>query len=223
MLKKCGLFDFCLVCVDMPGKRSCRLKQCLNVLFFFFFLSKALPEWLLKACEDLSKEHEVLYTVPCTFKPHPAVVKDDESMAVQCEICDVRISAGPLKQRLSNLRRHFTESSSHKSKVILAGGRENVSSESVAEMEVEDSQKLAFLASFAPGVFRRNDSVITCLYCPGPGNTILLHPTHGSFQNNIRSHVQSKQHERAARDGKKQGTLDSLFGKAFSPAMPERK
>lgn len=136
----------------------------------------------------------------------------DNPIMIHCPICDVMIAAGPKKQRLSNIRRHLTNSSSHQSKVISSKGRDNISSESVANLEIEEACKLKFIAEAAPGVFKRRGDVFICDYCVGPNKTLFVQPEHGSLENNVKSHLNSKQHIAAVKGGKKQGTLDAMFG-----------
>jgi len=131
----------------------------------------------------------------------------DNPIMIHCPICDVMIAAGPKKQRLSNIRRHLTNSSSHQSKVISSKGRDNISSESVANLEIEEACKLKFIAEAAPGVFKRRGDVFICNYCVGPNKTLFVQPEHGSMENNVKSHLNSKQHIAAVKGGKNKALL----------------
>lgn len=102
------------------------------------------------------------------------------------------------------------ESSSHKSKVVSLAGRENVPSESVVNLDMDEGKKIAFLKKISPGTFEVKGGYVVCSFCVGSNRTINLNPNHGSFENNVRSHLQSKQHSAAAK-GKKQCTLDAMF------------
>lgn len=97
------------------------------------------------------------------------------------------------------------DSSCHKAEVISLAGRDNVSSESMVSLDMDEGKKRAFLKKISPSTFELKGSHVVCSCC------VNLNPNRGSFENNVRSHLQSKQHTAAAK-GKKQGTLDSLFG-----------
>lgn len=155
----------------------------------------------------MSLEHRQLYSVSCKFEPQ---IDPEGNVKIICQICDVEITPGQKKQRLFNVRRHFMESSSHKSKVVSLAGRENVPSESVVNLDMDEGKKIAFLKKISPGTFEVKGGYIVCSFCVGSNRTINLNPNHGSFENNVRSHLQSKQHSAAAK-GKKQGTLDAMF------------
>lgn len=111
-------------------------------------------------------------------------------------------------------------SSCHKAKVISLANRDNVSSESVVNLDMDEGKKIAFLKKISPGTFELKGSHVLCSYCVGNSRTINLNPNRGSFENNVRSHLQSKQHTAAAK-GKKQRTLDSLFGTKASSSSPQ--
>lgn len=130
---------------------------------------------------------------------------------ILCQICDVQITPGLQKQRLFNVRRHFIDSTCHKSKVVSLAGRDNVLSESVVNLDMDEGKKMALLNKISPRTFELKGSYVTCSFCVGKNRTITLNPNHGSFEDNVRNHLQSKQHIAAA-NGKKQGTLDSFFG-----------
>ena len=115
---------------------------------------------------------------------------------------DVEITPGQKKQRLFNVRRHFMESSS--------AGRENVPSESVVNLDMDEGKKISFLKKISPGTFEVKGGYVVCSFCVGSNRTINLNPNHGSFKNNVHSHLQSKQHS-AASKGKRQGTPDAMF------------
>ena len=72
-------------------------------------------------------------------------------------------------------------------------------------------KKIAFLKKISPGTFEVKGGYLVCSFCIGSNRTINLNPNHGSFENNVCSHLQSKQHSAAAKLGKKQGTLDAMF------------
>lgn len=97
----------------------------------------------------------------------------------------------------------------HKEKVVALAGRDNVPSESVANMEIVEARKVEFVRNTAPGTFEIVDGYISCRYCVGNSRNIALNPQHGSFENNVKQHLKSKEHTVAAK-GKKQGTLDSF-------------
>ena len=158
-----------------------------------------------------------MYSFPCTFEPE--IDSEGGNIKINCQICDVQITPGLQKQRLFNIRRHFTESSGHKSKVVSLAGRNNVFSESVVNFDIEEGKKIAFLKKISPGTFEVKGTQVTCSFCVGSKHTISLNPSHGSFENNVRSHLQSKQHI-AASKGKKQSALDSLFGLKSSTSSP---
>lgn len=84
-------------------------------------------------------------------------------------------------------------SSCHKAKVISLADRDNVSSESVVNLDMDEGKKIAFLKKISPGTFELKGSHVLCSYCVGNSRTIYLNPNHGSFENNVRSHLQSKQ------------------------------
>lgn len=85
---------------------------------------------------------------------------------------------------------------------------------------MDEGKKIAFLKKISPGTFELKGSHVLCSYCVGNSRTINLNPNHGSFENNVRSHLQAKQHTAAAK-GKKQRTLDSLFGTKASSSSPQ--
>lgn len=136
-------------------------------------------------------------------------------MTIQCEVCKVNISTGLPKQRLYHVRRHFSESSSHQAKVIALAGREKALSESVAHIDQREAGQIEFLRRVAPGTFKVEEVTVyaICNYYAGNGRRINLHPEHGSFENNVLSHLRSKQHTVSAK-GKKQSTLDHMYGRA---------
>lgn len=111
-------------------------------------------------------------------------------------------------------------SSCHKAKVIYLAGRDNVSSESVVNLDMDEGKKIAFLKKISPSTLELKGSHVLCSYCVGNSRTINLNPNHGSFENNVRSHFQLKQHTAAAK-GKKQGMLNSLFGTKASSSSPQ--
>lgn len=131
-----------------------------------------------------------------------------------CQTCDVQITPGLTKRRLFNVRQHFMDSSCHKAEVISLAGRDNISSESVVSLDMDEGKKIAFLKKISPSTFELKGSHVVCSCC------VNLNPNRGSFENNVRSHLQSKQHTAAAK-GKKQGTLDSLFGTKASLSSPQ--
>lgn len=100
------------------------------------------------------------------------------------------------------------DSSCHKAEVISLAGRDNISSESVVSLDMDEGKKIS------PSTFELKGSHVVCSCC------VNLNPNRGSFENNVRSHLQSKQHTAAAK-GKKQGTLDSLFGTKASLSSPQ--
>ena len=83
----------------------------------------------------MSFEHQCLYSVSWKFEPQ---IDLEGKVEIICQICDVQITPGQKKQRLFNVRRHFMESSSHKSKVVSLAGRENVPSESIVNLDMDE-------------------------------------------------------------------------------------
>ena len=143
-------------------------------------------------CRGLSDEHEQLYSVQCEFTP----IVENGVIKIKCDLCSIMITPGLIKQRLQNVRRHFTESTTHKSNVVEAAGRKNVSSESIANMEINASKKIMSANKLAPGTFSivaGDEGRVLCHYCIGDKRYISLNPKHGSFENNIKCHLKSQQ------------------------------
>ncbi|CAH3193254.1 unnamed protein product [Porites evermanni] len=147
-------------------------------------------EFFPKVCKELALEHQKTYSVSCKFEPQ---INSEGKVKLVCQICDVQITPGLTKQRLFNVRRNFMNSSCHKAKVISLADRDNVSSESVVNLDMDEGKKIAFLKKISPGTFELKGSHVLCSYCVGNSRTIYLNPNHGSFENNVRSHLQSKQ------------------------------
>ena len=164
-----------------------------------------------KVCRDLAEEHQNLFFTSCEFLPEVAA----GTIVIRCKLCDIQIKPGLPKQRLANVRRHFQESDTHKSRII-AKGRDDVFSESVANLELKEAGKLELLNRVAPGVFHCNRESAVCTFCVGSSRSIRFAPEHGSFEHNVKTHLASKQHIRASK-GKPQGTLDAMFA-ASAPA-----
>ena len=79
----------------------------------------------------------------CEYCGHRPVQQIDPegNIKIICQICDVAITPGQKKQRLFNVKQHFMESSSHKSKVVSLAGRENVPSESIVILDMDEGKK----------------------------------------------------------------------------------
>ena len=58
------------------------------------------------------------------------------------------------------------ESSSHKSKVVSLAGRENVLSESIVNLDMDEGKKIAFL-KISPGTFEVKGGYVVCSLCVG--------------------------------------------------------
>ena len=86
----------------------------------------------------MSLEHPQLNSVSCIIEPQ---IDPEGNVKITCKICDVEITPGQKKQQLFNVRRHFMESSSHKSKVVSLAVRENVPSESVVNLDMDEGKK----------------------------------------------------------------------------------
>lgn len=115
-------------------------------------------------CCQLSDEHERLYSVPCEFIP--MIIERGETR-IKCNLCCVMITSGLVKQRLQNVQKHFIKSAAHKSNVVQVAGRRNVSSESIAHMEINDAKKIEYANNLAPGSFSVNEveGHVACYYC----------------------------------------------------------
>ena len=101
---------------------------------------------------------------------------------ILCQICDVQITPGLQKERLFNVRRHFIDSTCHKSKVVSLAGRDNVLSEGVVNLDMDEGKKMALLNKISPGTFELKGNYVTCSFCVGNNRTINLNPNHGSFE-----------------------------------------
>ena len=58
------------------------------------------------------------------------------------------------KQRLHTVTCYFMDSKAHKTKVLSIAGQENVQSDSVVEMELEEAQKIEFVNNTSAGTFK---------------------------------------------------------------------
>ena len=74
-------------------------------------------------------------------------------------------------------------------------------------MEITEARKVEFVKNLAPGTLKIIDGDISCCYCVGNNRNIAFNPEHGSFENNVKQHLKSKEHNVAAK-GKKLGTLN---------------
>ena len=148
-----------------------------------------------EVCEELSLEHEHLYSVSWKFEPQ---IDPEGNIKTICQICNVQITPGQKKQWLFNVRQHFMESSCHKTIVSLAAGRENVPSESVINLDMDEGKKITFSKKISPSTFDVRGGYVVCSFRVG------------SNHNNVHRHLQSNQHSAAAK-GKNQGTLDAMF------------
>ena len=174
---------------------------------------------LQSLCDEFEQQHEAHYGVPCTF----TVLYLNGEYKIRCEVCQTRISPGLPKQRLQSLRKHYLESATHKANIISSSGRENVDSGAVAHFEITEAEKLAKLQKIAPGVFEIKEGYLLCKFCVGKNQKVILNPVHGSFEKNVRLHLESKGHQNLSRDGKKQMSLSKSFeASSTNPEKPKQ-
>ncbi len=150
----------------------------------------------------LSKWHEDTYGVKCDF----SCDKKSGLIKIECPRCHTWMKAGDLHKRLQSVRVHC-ESLAHKNSIYETNDRTQIDSECVADVEIRTETSKRIVRETANKEFILLSKSCKCRYC---GTEISYIPKHGSFKENLDSHLCSSGHIKNVNSGFRQIDLLSF-------------